>query len=90
MDMVTFDRVFLVGLCVVANVALNTNETTLQPRATYNILECVHNALPAHFLAPVETRLFVDDLTTMSVANSEDDVTRSICSVALERTRSSP
>ena len=52
--------------------------------ALYNILECVNNALPAQLPSPVETHHFVDDLTTMSVANSEDDVTRSICSVALE------
>ena len=50
----------------------------------YNILESVNNALPAQVPAPVETRQFVDDFTTMSVANSEDDVTRSTCSVALE------
>ena len=50
----------------------------------YNILDSVNNVLPAQLPAPVETRQFVDDLTTSSVANNEDDVTRSICSVALE------
>ena len=50
----------------------------------YNILECGNNVLPTQPLAPVETRQFVNDLTTMSVANSEDDVDHSICSVALE------
>ena len=49
----------------------------------YNILESVTH-FPHRFPAPVETRQFVDDFTTMSVANGEDDVTRSICSVALE------
>ena len=44
----------------------------------------MNNAFAAHLPAPAETRQFVDDLTTLSVANSEDDVTRSICSVALE------
>ena len=34
----------------------------------------VNNALPAQLLAPVETRQFVDELTTVSAANSEDDV----------------
>ena len=48
-----------------------------------NILECVINMLPVQLPAPVETRQFEDDLTTMSVANSKDDVTHSICSVAL-------
>ena len=46
----------------------------------YKILDSVNNVMPA----PVETRQFVDDLTTLSVAINEDDVTRSICSVALE------
>ena len=50
----------------------------------YKILDSVNNVLPAQLPAPVETRQFVDDLTTLSVANNEDDVTRSICSVALE------
>ena len=50
----------------------------------HNILECVNNALLVQLLAPVETRHFVNDITTVSVANSEDDVTRSICSAALE------
>ena len=50
----------------------------------YSILECVNNVLPTQLPAPFETRQFVDDLTTMSVANSEGDVTHSICSVALE------
>ena len=50
----------------------------------YKILGSVNNVLPAPLPAPVETRQFVDDLTTMSVANNEDDVTRSICSVDLE------
>ena len=49
-----------------------------------NILECVNSVLPTQLPAPVETRPIVDDLTTMSVANSEDDVTHSICSGALE------
>ena len=38
----------------------------------------------AFWSAPAETRHFVDDLTTMAVANSEDDVTDTLCSVALE------
>ena len=59
-------------------------ETGLCGVVPYNILDCVNNALPAQLPAPVETRQFVDDFTTMSVANSEDDVTHSICSVALE------
>ena len=42
----------------------------------YNIVACVNNVSPAQLPAP-------DDFT-MSVANIEDDVTRSICSVALE------
>ena len=50
----------------------------------YHILECVNNALPTRLPALVETRQFVDDLTTMSVAHSEDDVTHSKCSVALD------
>ena len=44
----------------------------------------MNNVLPTQLPVPVETRQFVDDLTTMSVANSEDDVTQSICSVAPE------
>ena len=50
----------------------------------YNILKCSNNTLPEQLPAPVETRQFVDDLTAMSVANSEADVTHSICFVALE------
>ena len=50
----------------------------------YEIFDSVNNVLPAQLPAPVETRQFVDDVTTMSVASYEDDVTRSICSVALE------
>ena len=46
--------------------------------------ESVNNALPAQLPAPVDTRQFVDGVTTMSLANSEDDVTRSIISVAQE------
>ena len=49
-----------------------------------NKLERVNNTLPAQLPAAVETRQFLDDLATMSVANSEDDVTHTICSVALE------
>ena len=44
----------------------------------------VDKAFPTQLPAPVETRQFVDDLTTTSVAHSEDDVTHSICSVALK------
>ena len=50
----------------------------------HKILDSVNNVLPAQLPAPVETRQFVDDLATMSAANNEDDVTRSICSIALE------
>ena len=50
----------------------------------YDILECVSKTLLAQLAAPVETCQFVDDLATMAVANSDDDVTNTICSVALE------
>ena len=49
----------------------------------YNILESVKNTFPAQLPTPDGTRQFVDDLTTMAVANSED--VTDICSVALER-----
>ena len=49
----------------------------------YEILERVKNTWPAQLPAPMETRQFVDHLTTMVVANSEDDVVDTICSVAL-------
>ena len=48
-----------------------------------NILERVNKTLPAQLPAPVETRQFVDDLTTMVVDNSEDDVANTTCSVAV-------
>ena len=44
----------------------------------YSILECVNNVLPTQLPAQFETRRFVDDLTTVSVANSEGDVTHSL------------
>ena len=53
-----------VCLCKLIDQALKRN---FQKR----LLECVNNALPTRLPAPVETRQFVDDPTTMSVANSE-------------------
>ena len=50
----------------------------------HKIFDSANNVLPAQLPARVEQRQFVDDLTTMSVVNNDDDVTRSICSVALE------
>ena len=50
----------------------------------YKIWASANNVLPAQLPAPVETRQFVDGLATMSAGNNEDDVTRSICSIALE------
>ena len=50
----------------------------------YKMFDSANNVLLARLPAPVEQRQFVDDLTTMSVVNNDDDVTRSICSVALE------
>ena len=42
-------------------------------------LGSVNPTLPVQLPAPVETRQFVDDLTTMVVAFSEDDVVTTIC-----------
>ena len=53
-------------------------------KVLYKLLECFDNTLPAQPPATVETRQFVDDLTTMSAANGEDDVTHTICSFALD------
>ena len=50
----------------------------------YNILERVNNTLPVQLPAPVETHQFVDDLATMVVASSEDEVVTTICGVTLE------
>ena len=47
------------------------------------ILARVKNKLSAQFPVSVQPRQFVDDLTTTVVANSEDDVETTICSVVL-------
>ena len=75
-----FDMEIFFTVCACATSLDQAKELNFQKR----LLECVNNALPTQLPALVETRQFVDDLTTMSVANSEDDVTHSRCSVALE------
>ena len=46
----------------------------------HGTLPSANNTQHAHFHAPEETRHIVDDLATIVVVNSEDDVVTTICS----------